>query len=538
MSKSSSRLRAKLSGFALAAGLFCVAAFSGRCLSGASGAKADAGLAMFELVAHSYRPNEPRSPEADANCLLLNPQWGWQVNNPPSDSASPGPENFPDSIYNCLPDYSDCSGGNGPPGTDFVPKECLMCRMGNNPKKGAKRGHVNWFPATYSGTICFHNFSYPDMDYTFSLQPDGGAGLTRWNAPAEPDTGNHGHAKKMCKRDGKEYECAPKAFHVEFDSRETVERFRTKGWTDFRNLASPCNIQEFKSCKPEEARKAIELKRAVVVGLVGLDSVHNIYSELHPVYGIAINMKDESVEENGETFVKSTWLVFARDDGNEGSCSFEPHPLYGPDHEPLASLKLLIPPPVGQQVTGVSFDKGTTFYSNNGSEPDAAYYDQLFPQDGGAPYVDNNQGVLLTFNLGGCRDAAGKMTTCAPLIEGEVHLSWKVAPAEGRLSRLSKFDACVMPEGLEREEEERQRKPTPRQASRLFQLLLKARAEGLMMGQARRTYMGPIPSAGTAGVCSSVLSKVPQGDRAARFTRFSGASKGPYADIIAILEQR
>src|SRR3712207_9454422 len=87
----------------------------------------------------------------------------------------------------------------------------------------------------------------------------------------------------------------------------------------------------------------MEQRRAVVVGLVGLDSVHNIYSELHPVYGIAVNMNEEEAAENGETVVKSTWLVFARDDGNEGSCSFKPHPLYGPDHQPLTSLKLLIP---------------------------------------------------------------------------------------------------------------------------------------------------------------------------------------------------
>lgn len=533
MSKSSSNPRRKLFGFALAVGLFCVAAFAGGV---PSGARAGDESATFELVAHSYRPNEPRSPKADANCLLVNPQWAWQVNNPPSDVEHPKPENFPDSIYNkCLADYSNCSGANGKPETDFVPKECLMCRMGNNPKAGARRGHVNWFPATYSGTICFHNFSYPDMDYTFSFQPDGGAGLTRWNAPAEPDTGNPGHAKKMCKKDGKEYECAPKAFHVEFDSRETAERFRTKGWTDFRDLASPCNIQQFKSCKPEDARKGIEHRRAIVVGLVGLDTVHNIYSELHPVYGIAINMKDEEATENGETMVKSTWLVFARSDGNEGSCSFNSHPLYGPDYKPLASLKLLIPPPPDREVTGVSFDDGTTFYSNNGTEPDATYYDRLFPSDGGAPYVENNQGVLLNFDLGGCRDAAGNTIGCAPLIEGEIHLLWKVAPGAFRASRLSRFDACIMPEGLEREEEDRQRKPTPRQASQLFQLLLKARAEGLTMGPARRTYLGPIPSAGPLGVCSNVLSKMPDEQEPVRNSRFPN---GPYADIIDILERR
>jgi hypothetical protein len=515
-----------------------VAAFAGRGISGASGAGAASAPvrapATFELVAHSYRPGEPRSPQADANCLLVNPQWGWQVNNPPADLASPAPENFPDGINNCLPDYSDCSGGNNPPETDFVPKECLMCRMGNNPKKGAKRGHINWFPATYTGRICFHNFSFTDTDYTFSLQPDGGAGLTRWNAPAEPDTGNPGHAKKMCKRDGKEYECAPKAFHVEFDSRETAERFRTKGWTDFRSLASPCNIQEFRSCKPEEARKMIERKRAVVVGLVGLDSVHNIYSELHPVYGIAIEMEEKEATEDGAVVVDSTWLVFARDDGNEGSCSFKSHQLYGPDHKPLASLKLLIPPPDGRRVTGVSFAEGTTFYSNNGAEPEAAYYDQLFPPDGGDLYRSNNQGALLTFPLSGCRDAAGNDPMCAPLIEGEVHLRWKVAPVAERFSRVSQFDACIMPEGLEKKEEKRQRKPTPRQASQLFQLLLKARAEALTMAPPGRSYLGPIPNAGPLGVCGSVLDKVPQeqGVRASRFPN------GPFADIIDILKRR
>jgi hypothetical protein len=526
--------------FALAAMLFCVAAFFVRGIPGGTGAAAvgapgrqpAASPSPFELVAYRHRPGEPRPPEADANCLLLNPRWGWQVNNPPADPANPEPNNFPDGIFQCRPDYSDCSGNNGRPETDFVPKECVMCRMGNNPKKDAERGHVNWFPATYTGTLCFHNFSYPDMDYTFSLQPDGGGGLTRWNPPAEPDLDNPGHAKKTCRRDGKEFECPPQAFHVEFDSRETAERFRTKTWTDFRKLASPCKLFEFSSCKPAEARKMIESKRAVVLGLVGLDSVHNIYSELHPVYGIAIEMEEKETTENGVPVVDSKWIVFARDEGNEGACSFKPHPLYGPGHKPLETLKLLIPPPPGLDVTGASYLEGTGFYSNNGTEPDAAYHDSLFAPDGGDPYARNNKGVLLTFDLRGCRE--GAPSPCTPLIEGEINLRWRVAPAPGaqRFTRLSRFDACIKPEGYE-EEEKLQRKPTPRQASQLFQLLLKARAEGLTMGPAKRAYEGAIPNARPLGACASVLTTVRQ-QGPERFSRFSFPG-GPFADIIDIL---
>ena len=276
----------------------------------------------------------------------------------------------------------------------------------------------------------------------------------------------------------------------------------------------------------------IESKRAVVLGLVGLDSVHNIYSELHPVYGIAIEMEEKETTENGVPVVDSKWIIFARDEGNEGGCSFKPHPLYGPDHKPLETLKLLIPPPQGRDVTGAGFLDGTSFYSNNGTEPDAAYYDSLFPPDGGVPYARNNKGVLLTFDLKGCRE--GAPSPCAPLIEGEINLRWKVTPATAaeRLSRVPRFDACIEPEGYE-EEQKLQRKPTPRQASQLFQLLLKARAEGLTMWPVARAYQGTVPNAGPRGACASVLTTVRQ-PGSERFSRFSFPG-GPLADIIDIL---
>lgn len=495
--------------------------------------------APFELVAQQFSKDDPQS---DANCLLQNPQWGWQVSHP--ITGTPTTENFPDSIdvNQCNQDFDNCIGGqcdpkmqHCKPNQDLPPTLCPMCYLGqNNPQR--IHGHYNWFPATYTGTVCFNNYSYPDLDYTFSFIPRGSAGLTRWNPPSEPDLKRPKQCgprsdqtcSKPCGKNGDKV-CEPKALHIEFDSIETIEKFQSKNWSDFRHWASPCETGpvHIRSCNGTEARKAVTKKRAVVIGLVGLDSEHNIFSELHPIYAIAIEMNDDLND--------NTWMVFARNNGDEGACSIKQHPLFGAGVQqgPLAEVKLLIPPPLKEKVSGADLGSGTIFYSNNSTSPTATYFDKLFLNPNGPDFIrDNNQGVALTFNLTSC--GAG----CTPLIEGEVHINWQRAGSEPFLVELSArpiLDACVNPDELEKEEEVKFKEPTPNQANQIRSLILEARSNGFATMSANRAGID-IQNSPPLATCTSLVDKI-RPDNLLRMIEDS-STKRKYDRIEQILNRR
>jgi hypothetical protein len=423
----------------------------------------------FQLVPQQFSPNFP---QWDANNLMMNPQWGWQVLHPVTmqdGENKPNRCNFPDSIDPHLcgdPDFKDCSGGQATtsdaPVRDRV--NCVMCSFGSAWEK-RHLGHVNWFPATYKGTACFHNCSYPDMDYTFSLAPEGFAGLTRWNAPSERKSDN---------------EKVPLAFHVEFDSRETVNLFKSEEWSRFRKMAGPCwskdsGIPFLNSCDQNGARNFFDRQRAVVIGLMGLDSEHNVYSELHPVYALAIEKEPGKLGTDG-VIHDNVWLIFARNSGDEGACSTQMHPLYSPADEafagPLTTLKLLIPSPEKWEVLGVRRVEPTQFFSNNSSCPQFDYYHD-------DRYSEYGDGVMATFDLSPCGGP-----DCAPMVEGELHLDWRVtAPAARPAPEAARKvkDKCVISPELLREErmDMEDAKPNASQASRLLAKLAEERAEGM-----------------------------------------------------------
>jgi len=478
--------------------------------------------------------NLPAAPRSDANCLMLNPQFRWQITHAsePNDFMK-----FPDTMDQDVCNdrtFNNCSGTTKKLKPDNVQEElCVMCRLHKLMPNGS-RGHVNWFPAAYTGRVCFDNFNFPDMDYTFSLQPEGGNGLTRWNPPAVPDPDQKGIPKKRCSKDGKITECSPKAHHIEFDSRETIERFRSSEWSKFRSHASPCLI-ELKSCHPDQAREDVSLKRAVVIGLFGLDAEHNIYSELHPVYAIAIEMNSNPDD--------NTWMIFARNVGDEGACSLKFHPLYGPADTaganiPLERLRLLIPPPEGRRATGASYYAHTEFYSNNETCPTAAFYDELF-QPAAARYSQNNQGVLLDFDLKACGE------DCDPLVEGTLHIAWDLVPISevettNLLQREKQKDQCVSVKELNKKESGEFDKPTREQKRKFNDLLLQARAESLMMRAAGCVYNGRIQSAPPQAACRQLLKENREPDESVvgLLSQPAGSPKVPYQDIIRILGKK
>ena len=423
----------------------------------------------FELVPQQFTA---AAPQYDPNNLMLNPQWGHQVKNP-LNGAKPTGKNYPDSIdprvcSNAC--FKDCAGARQPTTMDR-PVGCFQCNLAERlPQR--KIGHVNWFTATYTGTVCFHNCSYPDMDFTFSLVTKNGAGLTRWNHPNKP-----GDYKDL----PPEQIPAPLAMHIELDSRESINRFKSPIWSEFDSKAAPWEAKDVgvpgrNSRDPEGAKKMIEKKRAVVIGLVGLDSAHTVYSELHPVYAMAIEM---NADPNN-----NTWIVFARNTGNEGACAIEDHPLVCPqgNGDMLKRLTLLIPPPKGTTgVPTVVRTARTLFYSNT---PGCAQLSYFVNPD--ARYTEDNQGVLVSFDLGDCTGA-----DCLSLVEGEIHLKWTgnfPPPDKPKPSPQIKdrhLDACIIREedpkgtGMKGEDDEENKlgKPSSQQAARLISLLGQERGQ-------------------------------------------------------------
>jgi hypothetical protein len=132
-------------------------------------------------------------------------------------------------------------------------------------------GHVNWFDATYEGTLTWDENSI-DHDYNFymeSLSPIG-------------------------------------RLHVEFNSDETIDNFQTPFWKTFHDGSGS---------RP----KGTVIGFTVVAGLVGFDCEHDCRVEVHPVHAIAMRVKEDRSDE--------TWAIFVRNWGNEGFCSSQQHYL-------------------------------------------------------------------------------------------------------------------------------------------------------------------------------------------------------------------
>jgi len=248
--------------------------------------------------------------------------------------------------------------------------------LAGGPKERAK-GHVNWEPATYEGTISFGSSS-DDFDWTWNFKPINQEGLTQQN---------HGSVT------GK-----PEYIHAEFDATETVRGFMTKTWSEIRE-GFDC-FEDEPGCKQKNiaARKLVAGKRAIVTGLVGLDTEHGGYSELHPVYAMAIEVDPDPSND--------TWILFIRNRGNEGFCSRHDHPLPN-----LKKFALLLPKPANSQANGATFANDTSFSSTIENNCPALRFDSA------------QQGVVVEFDL--LQQPVGKPYR-GPMLEGEIHIQWQL----------------------------------------------------------------------------------------------------------------
>jgi hypothetical protein len=75
---------------------------------------------------------------------------------------------------------------------------------------------------------------------------------------------------------------------LEFNAGETVKRFRSSWWRAFRGTVEHGAWAS--------VRQMIDGKYAIVTGLLGLDLVHAPWTEIHPVWALAIGDVPVAVE--------------------------------------------------------------------------------------------------------------------------------------------------------------------------------------------------------------------------------------------------
>jgi hypothetical protein len=267
-------------------------------------------LRRFDLVPRGH----------DDNCLPLNPQLGWSYLETCSISNAftrvfmhPSPDDVldPENPARCSwvfgnsharPGRPACNSGRMDPdfgdsaSTTFLAVTCADSML-HYP------GHLNWDKVTggavtYEGWLSWESFSgtWPgDYDLNFVLT------LEKHQAPASTWDW----------------------ITAEMDSRELGE------------LDSPWWRDLLARIKAETAGEYVNVRYALVTGLLGIDAEHMSETdpnlELHPVYALAIRVCPEASCRGGrcspEKCAAGTerWALFARERGNEGSCSHHQH---------------------------------------------------------------------------------------------------------------------------------------------------------------------------------------------------------------------
>jgi hypothetical protein len=233
-------------------------------------------------------PFDLLSDQFDDNLIPLNPYWGYQRLH----------QGFPPSAEKlCAVTIPQTT---GPAMVSYVPDQPLCTRQPTSRDDNWVCGpHANWGPATVVGSIVWESHSTGtfsgDDDYSWYLTPPNGNGLTATRTTIEP----------------------------EFNASETIDHFATPWWNDFHTAVD--------AGSPDPG--FVNGKLAIVSGLFSLDFEHSIHSELHPVFAMAIRVKEDPTDE--------TWVLFARRFGNEGFCSSHIHYLdYLPDNRFIFRLPL------------------------------------------------------------------------------------------------------------------------------------------------------------------------------------------------------
>lgn len=254
----------------------------------------------LNLVADSRDPR-------DDNGLFLNPSWKVQHQ---AGLQADQPFHVPDPEELCggFPIWTQRTKSTGRPQCttdatkidqpDFWHKViCNLEPVGGLFKRkfrfGKFHGHVNWWPVTYEGVLTWkgRSGSYPfgDDDYNLELDP-------LLESEGDP-------TRLVRRRNG--LTANRKTLHVEFHGDEVIRPFNDPAWTDLHRVFTGADGPE---------------RYAIVTGLFGLDAEHESYTELHPVYALAIRTGCAR-QPDAEGVYRDTWMIFVRNWGSEGFCS-------------------------------------------------------------------------------------------------------------------------------------------------------------------------------------------------------------------------
>ena len=313
----------------------------------------------------------------DVNGFPINPLWGSQLastaNEPPDADVChyAGGDSFDPKCTNVSTTI------NAPV---FLHKQ--VCERTTSPAHDKPRAHFNWEPATFIAPVFWSDHqdsTFKDDDIDLWITPPRAAGVTAGN-----ETKINGNT----------------AIEVEFRMQETLRRFirgAVPAWDEIIDAIDQEDNSQ--GGDPNGPPAKFNNKCAVVIGVLGLDCDHGCKSELHPAYVLALHVHDDPADD--------TWLIFARNTGNEGYCSskFVNLPL------PSNRLSVLIPRP-GAQFQKV-LETSQFFSTLNNSTVQV----EISP-------VNTNSPAAVIFEFPAQTPVTPEQ---AELIFGELHLQWNNA---------------------------------------------------------------------------------------------------------------
>jgi len=368
---------------------------------------------------------EVMSSKVDPNGLPYNPIWNWQIkpgnqNKIPDTSMChnfsvrewstipPNPDAILSPYFADCTDQADESTVDQPTGVNQA-----ICDTYSFPFFGSTfPGHVNWFPVTLEGQGGWITSS-DDDDYTFAYTTEDGS------CP-------------LCVN-GRDF------IHVEFDSDETVDHFSSNEWNQLHSAVDnwptlrdelyycttdqPCSPSDTATLKQQvEDLPHLFQGYAILTGMFGLDGEHGLKSELHPLFAVAL--RRDKVENSQDD---EAWLMFVRNQGDEGFCSSHIWSLGLEDY----TFRLPWRPPM--IAVDVNWNK-TQFVGTDGTSS---------PVVRAIPPPSRFAGVYVTFHLGPAQSKEGTAAS-VPFIEGALHLVWTgvsgtepAPPAQPSVTRTS-----------------------------------------------------------------------------------------------------
>jgi len=301
----------------------------------------------------------------DQGGFPINPQWTFQRKNPGQVPDTSLCHNFSKQVFVegipvLVPDFADCTDQTDLSHVDTPDGfNADICSFQDS---NGFHGHVNWFTVTFDGKATWGDHNADD-DYYIALENPG--------APAQVNNRT--------------------ALHTEFDSDETIDNFQSSWWIDFHWAVDH-----------DRAAGTLRGQHTIMTGLFGLDCEHNCKSELHPVYAMAANIREDDQDD--------LWAMFVRNAGDEGFCSqqiweapFTTYTFHLPWRFGMTSIEVLQGP--GE----------TQFAGTNGtSGPEVTY--------------TPGKGVDVTFTL--------PPPSQTPLMDGALHLRWISSPVVSGGNRL------------------------------------------------------------------------------------------------------